>query len=1042
MGNEPALPRPLQHTSGEPVTDPGPDAFYTRPILNSPYEYPDRHWELDEANLPTGHAVAGRRPSAYVSPIPKPRRRRAEQQLELVADETAKTLAADGQQYDRTAFINGVRRAVEQWRALPESAWRVTPETARLLRHWRQHAFGDIRPFFCQVEAAETVIWLSEVAPQLGKAGRQYIEPLANANAGATADSISVLNRMALKLATGAGKTTVMALLIAWQTVNAVRHPGSPRFTRGFLVVTPGVTIRQRLRVLQPNDPDSYYASRELVPADMLRDLEKAKIVITNYHAFQPRETLELSAGGRALLQGHGAPLQTRETDGQILQRVMPALMGLKRIWVLNDEAHHCYREKPDESDEGDLTGDDRKEARKNQEKARVWISGLEAVQRRLGIQRVVDLSATPFFLRGSGYAEGTLFPWTVSDFSLMDAIECGIVKLPRVPVADNIGGGGEMPMFRELWAHIGKKMPKKGRGQSSADPLQLPTQLLTALDALYGHYRQTFDAWRADGIRVPPCFIVVCNNTSTSKLVYDYISGFHREHADGSPASFEQGRLELFRNFDDAGGALARPRTLLIDSQQLDSGEALDKHFRAAAADEIERFRREIIQRTGDRQQADRLSDEDLLREVVNTVGVEGRLGEQIRCVVSVSMLSEGWDARNVTHVLGLRAFGTQLLCEQIVGRALRRQSYQVNDRGRFDVEYADVLGIPFDFTAKPVVAPPQPPRETVLVRAVTPERDACEIRFPRVQGYRVTLPDDRLTARFSDDSTLTLDPTLVGPTENRNEGIIGEGVDLKLVHTNRLRRNTLLFHLTKHLLEKHWRDPNEDPKLYLFGQLKRIAREWLDRYLDCQGTTYPAQLMFPELADRACEKISAGIVLGHQDTHPITVVLDPYNPEGSTRAVRFTTSKRTRWETDAQRCHVNWAVCDSDWEAEFCRVAERHPRVLAYVKNHSLGLEVPYRAGQETRRYLPDFVVLVDDGRGRDDPLQLVVEIKGYRGQDAKDKKDTMDAYWIRGVNHLGTYGRWAFRELTNVHGMEEDFDAAVTAGSDRAQNSALHG
>ena len=399
-----------------------------------------------------------------------------------------------------------------------------------------------------------------------------------------------------------------------------------------------------------------------------------------------------------------------------------------------------------------------------------------------------------------------------------------------------------------------------------------------------------------------------------------------------------------------------------------------------------------------------------------MNTVGKPDTLGGSIRCVVSVSMLTEGWDARTVTHVLGVRAFGTQLLCEQVIGRALRRQSYDANADGRFDVEYADVLGIPFDFTAKPVPVKPQKPRETVLVKAITPERDACEIRFPRVEGYRVELPAERLTAAFDDDATLALTPDLVGPSITRNEGIIGEGVDLNLIHTRGLRKSTLLFHLTKRLLETKWRDPGEEPKLYLFGQLKRITRQWLDGHLVCKGSTYPAQLMYQELADMACERITQGIVTTLIGERPIKAVLDPYNPVGSTVHVRFTTSKALRWQTDDKRCHVNWVVCDSDWEAELCRVVESHPRVRAYVKNHNLGLDVPYRYGSETRRYLPDFIVLVDDGRGGDDLLRLVVEVKGYRREDAKDKKKTMDVYWVPGVNNLGSFGRWAFAELTD--------------------------
>jgi type III restriction enzyme len=1009
--------------------------FFERPILNSPYDYPTRYWELDDQGQPTQQIVETRRKAEFITPIPKPRKRQAKSaQAELVFDE-GKGLSTEKQQYDPTsAVINELRHYVDQWRGLPNpNDWKVTPDTQRLLQHWRHHKFNDIRPFFCQIEAVETAIWLTEVAPQLGKTGKRFLEHIADANHAANPE----LMRLALKLATGAGKTTVMAMIVAWQTINAVRQPGSGRFTRGFLVVTPGLTIRDRLRVLQPNDPDTYYKDRELVPGDMLGDLDRAKIVITNYHAFKLRERLELSKGGRSLLQGRGEELNTLETEGQMIQRVMPGLMGLKNILVLNDEAHHCYRTKPnaDNADEvSDLKGDDKEEAKKNNEAARLWISGLEIVKRKLGIARVMDLSATPFFLRGSGYAEGTLFPWTMSDFSLMDAIECGIVKLPRVPVADNIPGG-DMPKFRNLWEHIRAKMPKKGRGKAAAlDPLSLPTTLITALDALYGHYEKTYAEWTKHGVRVPPCFIIVCQNTSISKLVYDYISGFQRTNEDGS-TTLENGRLALFRNFDEQyGNPLARPRSLLIDSEEIESGDALDDNFRSMAADEIERFRREIVERTGDRQQAENITDQELLREVMNTVGKQGRLGESIRCVVSVSMLTEGWDANTVTHVLGVRAFGTQLLCEQVIGRALRRQSYELNEDGKFNVEYADVLGIPFDFTAKPVIAPVQPPRETIQVKAIRPDRDALEIRFPRVAGYRVELPEERLEAKFTPDSVLELTPDLVGPSVTKNEGIIGEGVELSLEHLGDMRASTLLFHLTKRLIYTKWRDAGEEPKLHLFGQLKRITRQWLDSCLKCKGGTYPAQLMYQELADMACNRITTAITLALQGGSPIKAVLDPYNPTGSTAYVKFNTSRTDRWQTDARRCHINWVILDSGWEGEFCRVAESHPQVRAYVKNHNLGLEVPYRYGSETRRYLPDFIVLVDDGHGHDDLLHLIVEIKGYRREDAKEKKATMETYWVPGVNHNGQYGRWAFAEFTDVYQIQADFEAKVQSEFDK--------
>lgn len=1006
------------------------EQFFEQPIINSPYEYPARHWELDGSGQPTHQLLESRRRVDFLTPFPKPKRRGKgkTQEIDLGSD-------LGGDQRYHSGIISGVRQQVDSWRTSDEKNWRVTPETARLLKFWRHHKFRGIRPFFCQVEAVETAIWLTEVAPTGSKAARNYLEHLSTANV----ESNPGLNRLALKLATGAGKTTVMAMLIAWQTVNAVRHPTSSRFTRGFLIVAPGLTIKDRLRVLQPNDPDSYYKTRELVPADMLPDLERAKIVITNYHAFKLREKMEISKGGRQLLQGRGEELQTLENNGQMMQRVMPELLGMKNIMVLNDEAHHCYREKPeDESDEEQLKGDAKTEAKKNADAARLWITGIEAINEKIGVSRVMDLSATPFFLSGSGYVEGTLFPWTMSDFSLMDAIECGIVKLPRIPVADNISSD-DMPMYRNLWDHIGKDMPKKGRGAGGGlNPDDLPTPLNTAIAALYGHYSKTFDLWKEEGITEPPCFIVVCNNTSTSKLIYDYISGYWAQNDDGNE-EYREGALELFKNYDEHGNPHARPNTLLIDSEQLESGDALDANFRKMANTEIEQFRREIIERTGNAKEAESITDQDLLREVMNTVGKKGRLGETVRCVVSVSMLTEGWDANTVTHVLGVRAFGTQLLCEQVIGRGLRRQSYDLNDKGLFNVEYADIFGIPFDFTAEPIISKPQPPRETVHVKAI-PERVDQEIIFPRVQGYRIELPNERLRAEFNEDSVLTITPNMVGASKTSNSGIIGEAVELNLEHTGEVRKSTVLHHLTKELLYTQWRGPDDQPMVHLFGQLKRVTKQWLDECLVCKGNTFPAQLMYQSISDKACELITTAISSTMEGDNNIKAMLDPYNTSGSSRFVNFTTSKTDRWEAAANLSHVNWVILDSGWEGELCRVLEGHDKVLSYVKNHSLGFEVPYSFGGQSRIYRPDFIVHIDDGR--EDPLQLIIEVKGFRGEDVKFKSNTMHSYWVPGVNNLKSFGRWAFAEFGDVFEMESNLEQAIEKQFDEMLNNVYEG
>ncbi len=999
--------------------------FFEHPILNSPYEYPDRHWELDENGQPTGTELKKRRPAEFITPIPKPKKRTGKgQQKELLYGD-GKGLSSEEKVYeDTTAYINKLRELVDKWRKIPDPAkWNVTPDTARLLQHWREHEFSGFRPFFCQIEAAETAIWLTEVAPKT-KEGKQFIEHIKKANDEANPG----LFRIALKLATGAGKTTVMSMIIAWQVINAVRRPTSNRFTKGFLVVTPGITIKDRLNVLKPNDPYSYYKSRELVPNDMMEDLHQARIVITNYHAFKPREKMELSKGGRALLKGRGPDLDTQESEGEMLQRIMPELMGMKRVMVLNDEAHHCYQEKP-ESEEEKITREEKEEVKKNQEAARLWINGLKTVTNHLDIQTVFDLSATPFFLRGSGYVEGTIFPWVMSDFSLMDAIECGIVKLPRVPVSDNHISREEMPVYRDLWNHLKENnysLPKSGRSKAKElDPLSLPPPLISALEALYDHYEKTYEKWEEEGMGIPPCFIVVCQNTAVSQLIYQYISGFIQEKEDGSQY-LENGRLSLFRNYDEYDQPYSRPNTILVDSEQLESGEALDSNFRKMAKDEIDRYRREIVERTGDQREAENLTDQDLLREVMNTVGKKGRLGQNIRCVVSVSMLTEGWDAQNVTHILGVRAFGTQLLCEQVIGRALRRQSYDLNEDDRFNVEYADILGVPFDFTAKPVPVKPQKPRETVHVHAVSPDRDHLEIRFPRIEGYRVEPPSEQLEAEFTEDSVLKLTPDIVGPTQTKMQGIIGQEEDLNIEEEGNVRYSSIIYKLTQHLITHHWKGKDGTPNYQLFHQMKRITRQWMDQCLECQGGTHAAQLLYQELAERACQKITQSITKRElEKDRPVIALTDRYNPISSTRYVNFNTSKPDRWETDPKKCHVNWAMLDSQWEGEFCRILESkaHPQVLAYVKNHNLGLEVPYLNGSIPRSYYPDFILLIDDGKGMEDPLHLVVEIKGYKGEDAKIKKSTMESYWIPGVNRLGEFGRWDFVELTEPYEMEAD-------------------
>jgi type III restriction enzyme len=888
----------------------------------------------------------------------------------------------------------------------------VTPTTARLIAYWTDPN-REKKLFFCQNEALETIIYITEVGK---KYGDSWIE---NAIREANDTSNPGLPRTAFKMATGSGKTVVMAMLIAWHTLNKHANPQDARFSDTFLIVTPGITIRDRLRVLLPNDPENYYRQRDVLPAQLLDQLGQAKILITNFHAFQLRETVVAGKITRSILSD-GQPNPFTETPGQMVRRLCRELGTKKNIIVINDEAHHCYRRKPDdanESEDGALTGDDRVEARQREEEARIWISGIEAVKSKVGVKAVYDLSATPFFLRGSGYTEGTLFPWVVSDFSLIDAIEAGIVKVPRVPVADD-SMTGEQPTYRDLWLRIREDLPRKGRKTEAVkgEP-KLPVELQGALLSLYGNYEKNYRLWernaesRARG-RTPPVFIVVCNNTNVSKLVFDFIAGWEKHI--GEKDIVQAGQLPIFRNDDGHGKWLHRPNTILVDSQQLESDKPMSDDFKRIAAPEIDKFKAEYRARFPGRD-AESLTDEVLLREVMNTVGKAGKLGELVKCVVSVSMLTEGWDANTVTHVLGVRAFGTQLLCEQVVGRGLRRMSYAVNEKGHFDPEYAEVYGVPFSFipcsgSAKDPKLGPLPTR----VRAIE-SRIGCEITFPRLLGYRYDMAGERLAATFTEESGLTLSTADI-PTNTENAPIVGESSIHTLDDLKRRRPNEVAFLLARLTLEVYFRDDDGNHKPWLFPQLLGIAKRWLAECVTLKDNTFPQLLLLAEFAHDAADRIYKAVITSADGTAALKPILRPYDTSGSTRYVDFDTT-RPVFATRADKCHLSHVVADTDsWEQKMAEALEDMPEVIRYVKNHNLRFTIPYTLNGEEHQYIPDFIACIDDGHGPDDLLNLIVEVTGEKKKDKVVKVATARTLWVLAINNHGGFGRWAFIEAAD--------------------------
>ncbi len=968
------------------------------PIINSPFFQPNQHFRFDEGGI-TNEIVAGRRVSSYFVPIPAAKKKVGKAQLSFDTEWTKDRI-------EENRIVNLIRGRVNLWRRGGYSG--VTATTRRLLAYWTDSE-REKKLFFCQIEALETAIYITECARKFGDA---WIE---NELVDANDSSNPGLPRQALKMATGAGKTVVMGMLIAWQALNKLANTQDARFSDTFLIIAPGITIRDRLQVLLPSDPHNYYRQRDLLPGQDLENLGRAKILITNFHAFQLREKIKAGKLTKEILGG-GQPGLFTESPDEMVRRVCRELGTKKNIIVLNDEAHHFYRRRP-ETETEKLIGDDRVEAKQRDEEARIWISGVEAVKAKIGVKAIYDLSATPFFLRGSGYNEGTLFPWVVSDFSLIDAIEAGIVKVPRVPVADDVMTG-DQPTYRDLWTRIRDELPKKGRKTDaiSGEP-QLPIELQGALHSLYSNYELSYRRWEAEererpGGSTPPVFIVVCNNTNVSKLVFDYVAGWEKTIGDQTLA--QAGKLDIFRNEDGTGNWLARPNTILVDSQQLESGNAMSDEFKALASREIDEFKAEYRQRFPGRD-ADELTDEDLLREVMNTVGKKDRLGEHIRCVVSVSMLTEGWDANTVTHILGVRAFGTQLLCEQVVGRALRRMSYAANEEGMFEPEYAEVYGVPFSFIpSNGATGTPKPTAIPTRVRALE-ARAACEIIFPRLVGYRYDVPDGPLRANFTADSDLALSTHDI-PNTTQVSPIIGESGSHEMYDIKRYRENEIAFLLASSTLEKYFRDEDGNGKPWLFPQILGITKQWMQQCVTLKDNAYVQMLVMTVNAHDATDRIYRSIVDASSEEGVLKPILRAYDAIGSTRYVDFDTTKPV-WPTDPDKCHISYVVADTNsWEQKLAQAIEDMDEVVRYVKNEALGFTIPYSIEGSERQYIPDFIACIDDGHGADDLLNLLIEVTGEKKKDKAAKVATARDFWVPAVNAHKGFGRWSFIEVTD--------------------------
>ena len=1013
------------------------------PILNSPYAEPDRHYATDNrGNLNYRDIRRGRR--IFIPDVPQvPLSQQKQGDFFDVNDVRAEYAEH---------LVNRLRDLVGEWRRQDYRG--ITSRVTRdLLQHWfaSPERAAHQRLFFAQREAIEAAIWINEIADK-SNAGTHFLSRLRSAQQSAGErpdDQRPPLPRIAFKMATGTGKTVVLASLILYHYLNRREYRNDTRYCDYFLVVAPGITIRERLGVLfpdtatdNPHEAKDYYRQRYLVPAayrDALSELPH-RLIVTNYHEFLPRT---LSGNKRSPFDGKlnpdGGKNEAREDETQVLRRVLGAFKPRRRLLILNDEAHHCYlplaRGKDTEFDNSETEN----------ARAAVWFSGIRACARRFQVRAVYDLSATPYYLSGSGYPAYSLFPWVVTDFGLIEAIEAGLVKIPFLPIDDSTQSIDE-PLLRNLYEHCKDRLPKKGQRTQRSEtkgkqakgertpgelPPELPPEVRTALDAFYTHYvkyeqgLRKHGETRADLFTEPPVFIVVCSNTAVSREVFKHIAGYELQDAHGERHAVT-GLLPLFSNFDEhTRQPRAKPPTLLIDSDALEYSGQIDDSFKKIFAPEIERFKREYRLRHPGRS-ADDITEAEILREVVNTVGKPGSLGAHVRCVVSVAMLTEGWDANTVTHVMGLRAFGSQLLCEQVAGRALRRRNYYLDPKtGRFPPEYAHIIGIPFKMFAAGKSGYVQPPEYQTL-RAL-PERASLEIRFPNLVGYRLATDAAELVADFTATPNFRLDINQL-PVESTLGTAFSADTEEMRVRLEDKRDQEIVFKLTAEYLKRQHGDAMGRADLRLFAAARRAVETWYREKIELVGEADPIykRLIVFENMQAVTESINLGVVAHAAERQRVLPLFNHYQPEGSTRHVFGHTAKKT-WPT--KKSHVNLVVADTDtWEQIAAKTLEKLPAVESYVKNAFLGFAIPYIAEGKERRYMPDYLVQLRTPKLRE--AMLLLEITGFN-KDKDIKRWYVNERWLPAINNVREkqgLPPWYFVEITDIENIKPLLEKAI--------------